>query len=596
MLLFTAVASAGILRHALIVGANDGGGTLDPLRYAEMDAQRVSDVLLELGGFDPADITVLYAPTPAELKDALHQHADAAARAPDDMFIFYYSGHADVRGLRLDADLYTFEALKADIRAMPAEVKLGILDACRSGTITRLKGAQLAPPFLLEEQLAAEGEAWMTAASADEEAQESDQLRGSFFTHYLLSGLRGAADTGDGTVSLDEAYAYAFDRVVDHTGGTEAGVQHPNFDYRLKGQGDLRLTAVAQGRSTLTFPAELGGHITVLRMPDRTPVAEVAKTGGTPSVLALAPGNYLLRLRESDGRTFREALVGLADGARLTVSRWGAANMEVGAMKGETVARDAWELARETTEHPRTWLANAWNGDDLRHSPMIAGSVSVLLPGAGQMYNGQWGKGFAYLGATTALLGTSLVVSGDQGQYFHGAMTGPDFLRLTSAMLYLGSVADASYNARRQQEWRPYTGATIATASAWSLARLGSPAIAGVTIEWIPVKPFGLALERVGWTSTAPGQGDWGFGGRGSWFFVQGAHLRPALFVAVGARYHRDEGRRPSDVLLPTLGAGAALRWYVTPRYFVEWEDRVETNGGTPQNLFGGGLGVHFGG
>ncbi len=596
MLILAGLASAAVLRHAIIIGANDGGGALEPLRYAELDAERVSEVLMDLGGFDAPYITVLYAPTPDALRAAIRSHTNMASGFDDDMFIFYYSGHADARGLRLEDQIYTFESLKADIRAMPSEMKLGILDACRSGTITRLKGAQVTAPFLVEDQLAAEGEAWMTATSADEEAQESDQLRGSFFTHYLLSGLRGAADSGDGDVSLDEAYRYAFDRVVDRTGGTSAGPQHPNFDYRLKGQGDLRLTAVSEGRSQVTFPAELAGQISVLRMPDRTPVAEVAKSAGVVSTLALPPGNYLLRLRGPDQRTIREALIGLNDGARLTATRWGAANAEVGQLKGgETIARDALELAREATEHPRSWLKEAWNTDDLRHSPLIAGGASALIPGAGQFYNGQWGKGAAYMAASIAFLGTSLVATRDDSRYFHGSITGPDAFRMTAAMLYGASIADASYNAQKNETVRPYVGTTLATSAAWDFDAGPSPTVAGVTVEWVPMKQFALSLERVGWTSSAPGVGAWSAGGRGSWNFLQGDKLRPSLFVAAGLRYQREADPLP-NVFTPTVGTGAMLRWYVTPRYFAEWEGRLETDGGAPRFLMGGGLGVHFGG
>lgn len=584
---------ASVRRHAVLVGVNEGGGSLEPLQYAEMDAERMSAVLVELAGMDPADVTVLYAPTAVELKDALHAHADVAEGSSQDMFVFYYSGHADARGLRLGAEVYPFDTLKADIRAMPAEVKLGVLDACRSGTITRLKGASLTTPFLVEEQLSAEGEAWMTATSADESAQESDRLRGSFFTHYLISGLRGAADTGDGEVSLDEAYRYASDRVVDSTGGTTGGVQHPNFDYRLKGQGELTLTRVAQGHSTVTFPPELSGQVTVLKMPDRTPVAEVAKVAGRPSVLALAPGSYLLRLRPTTGLETREALVGLADGGRVTVTRWGDVNLERGGTKGPGFGQDALELARRTAEASKPWLADAVNAHDLRHSALAAGSLSVLLPGAGQFYNKQWLKGGLYLATAATFFSGSLVAVDPDNQFFHGSITGPDFLRLSAAMVYGASIADASYNAERREERRPYTGWTLSSSAAWIPEQPTSPWVAGMNAEWVPNKHFSIAIDRAGWTSAAPGTGAWGIGGKGSVFFLQGDRLRPSFFVASGMRYRYDQLN--AGFLSGSVGWGLGMRWYVTPRYFVEHELRWETEGGEGQVALGGGLGVHFG-
>ena len=249
-------------------------------------------MLVELGGFRPDEVTLLQSPTTEQLRAALAVHEQVAQDNDGDLFLFYYSGHADAQGIRLGDGEVGFEELRDDLRDMPAEVRLGILDSCRSGEITRLKGLALTAPFLDQDDLSAEGEAWLTASSADESAQESDRLHGSFFTHYLISGLRGAADKGDGVVSLDEAYAYAYDRTVARTGGTLGGTQHPAYDFRIQGKGDLPLTDVRRASARLRLPAELAGVVTVLKEPEDLPVAEVSKTEGKPVVLALEPGNY----------------------------------------------------------------------------------------------------------------------------------------------------------------------------------------------------------------------------------------------------------------------------------------------------------------
>ena len=66
------------VRHALVVGADDGGGQLPKLHYAERDAEKMAGVLVELGSFDEEMVTVLYAPTTAELREALAAHAAIA--------------------------------------------------------------------------------------------------------------------------------------------------------------------------------------------------------------------------------------------------------------------------------------------------------------------------------------------------------------------------------------------------------------------------------------------------------------------------------------------------------------------------------------
>ncbi len=603
------LASAAVLRHALVVGANVGGSGLEPLRYAETDAQRFADLLVELGGFDPVYVTVLYAPSEAELKAALHAHGETARSFDDDLFLFYYSGHADARGLRVGAEMYGFEALRGDIRAMDSEVKLGVLDACRSGTITRLKGAQLSQPFLVDDRLAAEGEAWITAASADETAQESDVLRGSFFTHYLISGLRGAADDDDGAVTLDEAYDYAYARVVDHTGGTDAGVQHPNYDYRITGEGALALTRIDKGRANITLPPEVSGQVTVIRLPDRTPVAEVAKTAGTPVTLALAPGTYKVRVVE--GKELREAEVMLADGARVPVGQLAAVRPEASKGKG-AVYFDSKELERLATVHQGAW-EKAVNPGDLRHSPLVAGGISALVPGGGQVFNKEWTKGALMLGGTFLLFGGSVGIPDDA--FFSGSITGADPLALGAAMLYGASVADAAWNARRYEEHRPRGGGTVSTYAGWDPGvGATSPYIAGLSGEWLVHPNVGIGLDRVGWTRSDETEARWNFGSRVS-FAIDGEKVRPSLVLSAGGRVidegapggelqgvdgpagaSTDDGSRAAENrLVGVVGAGLELRWYVTPRYFVEAGFRTEMEDADARFVAGGGIGLHLG-
>ena len=83
-----------------------------------------------------------------------------------------------------------------------------------------------------------QGYAFLTSSSENEAAQESERLRGSFFTHALLTGLRGAADvSGDGKVTLNEAYQFAFNETLVQTTPTQAGAQHPAYDIKMAGTG-----------------------------------------------------------------------------------------------------------------------------------------------------------------------------------------------------------------------------------------------------------------------------------------------------------------------------------------------------------------------
>ena len=73
--------------------------------------------------------------------------------------------------------------------------------------LTRVKGGHGAPLRDSDRRAPFEqGLALLTSSAANEDAQESDALKGSFFTHHFVSALLGAADAdGDGKVTLEEA-------------------------------------------------------------------------------------------------------------------------------------------------------------------------------------------------------------------------------------------------------------------------------------------------------------------------------------------------------------------------------------------------------
>lgn len=151
------------------------------------------------------------------------------------------------------------------IYGSPATARVLVIDACRSGSATQLKGGRRAPGFTIDvdDKLRSSGVAILTSSAGGEDSQESDELRASFFTHYLASGLRGAADVdADQRVALGEAFSYAAERTLLATSRTVAGPQHPTFRFDLTGREDLVLTrpvASSQRIGTLVF-AEPGRY------------------------------------------------------------------------------------------------------------------------------------------------------------------------------------------------------------------------------------------------------------------------------------------------------------------------------------------------
>jgi uncharacterized caspase-like protein len=220
-----------------VAGANYGGPDRPALQYAISDAERLARVLVDLGGVSPEDAILLKQPGLRELDEALGRlqarvvEARRAGRGDEGgrtELLVYYSGHADDKGLLLGEDRYSYRSLRDRLDDVPADVRIAVLDACASGAITRLKGGKLRPPFLVDESSDMRGHAFLTSSAETEAAQESDRIGASYFTHYLISGLRGAADVnGEGKVTLNEAYQFAFNETLGRTVDTKGGAQHP---------------------------------------------------------------------------------------------------------------------------------------------------------------------------------------------------------------------------------------------------------------------------------------------------------------------------------------------------------------------------------
>jgi WD40 repeat protein len=334
-------------RFALLVGANTGWEQDRPLRYAEQDAHKLGAVLTELGGF-PADALIfLGAPSTERLLAELNALQQRLREELDEetLFVFYYSGHADARYLHLSGTPLSLEELYRRLRQMHAGVTVGILDACQSGSILKVKGGRPASAFHVAVQNEGEvhGTVILTSSGADELSQEARALSGSFFTQHLVSGLRGAADeNGDLQISLQEAYRHAATRTLLDTATTLAGAQRPGFRYELKGRGDLYLTRLEGPMGFLLFPPD-GPRCFVTDPGERQLIAEVAPRKEAGARLGVLPGAY--RLKCVTTGKYRVASLTLKAGEPLEVSRlaFQEAPLSSGVLKGAGRSQDLLE-------------------------------------------------------------------------------------------------------------------------------------------------------------------------------------------------------------------------------------------------------------
>ena len=172
-LLSTQVADAfAERRYAVVVGNNRGrGGDERPLRYAERDAQTFASVLRRLGGVPAENTVLMLGETSSAIRRAILE-VNARIRAENELdlqstLIVYYSGHADADGLHPGRDALSYDELRAMLRGSPARVRLLVLDGCRSGELTHVKGGAPADAFQvkIESNPSVEGMVMITSRS-----------------------------------------------------------------------------------------------------------------------------------------------------------------------------------------------------------------------------------------------------------------------------------------------------------------------------------------------------------------------------------------------------------------------------------------------
>ena len=211
----------------------------------------------ELGDFQADGVRLLADPTTEELRAALDL---AAARFPpgdEGLFLFFYSGHSDDKHLHLRGQPLQLDELYRRVRDLPATVKVGVLDACQSGSILTAKGGRPTSVFRVsvQDELSVHGVAFLTSSGADELSQEARAIQGSFFSHHLVSGLRGAAQNV--TVS-GETWPLGGDVIVKADGRTVASVDRLRAIVSAKKPGDNVKLDIYRDSKQTTLNVKLG--------------------------------------------------------------------------------------------------------------------------------------------------------------------------------------------------------------------------------------------------------------------------------------------------------------------------------------------------
>lgn len=235
-------ASKKVKVWALVVGVGRYSH-MPTLRFTDDDAYQVYSFLrsVEGGGIPENQIRILI-DEDATRDNILRTMKSLFGKADaNDVVMMYFSGHG-LEGcfLPVDFDGYNNKLRHEDIlkifKESKAKHKICIADACHSGTLNGTLAAKGPVTVSLNKyynafEKASGGTALLMSSKGEELSLEDQGLRQGVFSHYLLKGLRGLADSnGDTIITIRELYKYVYVKVREYTGNAQTPILTGTFD------------------------------------------------------------------------------------------------------------------------------------------------------------------------------------------------------------------------------------------------------------------------------------------------------------------------------------------------------------------------------
>jgi Skp family chaperone for outer membrane proteins len=235
---------------AVVIGVNSYPN-VRPLKYAVNDAMAFCNHLVEYNQVPKENVVLLLDEEAnlTRLRSALGVYLKNKA-SKDDMVIIYFAGHGaterdstspdgdglekyllpyDVDPKELYATALPMEEISRLFSRIRSDRLVFIVDTCYSGasggrTISVADIRAGISDGFLDRITGGKGKIILTASGANEVSAESDELQHGIFTHFLIKGLQGQADSdGDGLITVDEVYTYVSKQVPQATNQE----QHP---------------------------------------------------------------------------------------------------------------------------------------------------------------------------------------------------------------------------------------------------------------------------------------------------------------------------------------------------------------------------------
>jgi len=229
-----AAVQGGARVFAIMVGVSDYGGAANDLPYTDEDAEKLAETLQREGVLNASSVVLTNAEaTVAGVRQAFAAVAQEAG--PDDLFLFFFSGHGTqsdsvvsaqepdgrTESIVLRDGQITDQEMARLFSSLDTRLSLLVLDSCFSGGFARnvVDRPGVMGLFSSEEDL--------TSAVADKfEA-------GGYLSHFLRAGLAGEGDgDGDGAVTAGELATYLRAQFVAEVQGVESETLEGQRNYQ----------------------------------------------------------------------------------------------------------------------------------------------------------------------------------------------------------------------------------------------------------------------------------------------------------------------------------------------------------------------------
>jgi len=232
--------------YAVMVGISDYPGGGNDLPLTAEDARKLQQALQRQGRLAPESVTLLDGQaTRANVRAAIQRVA--AAAGPDDLFLFFYSGHGNqVRGsvsatepdgkdetIEMVDGAITDDEMNTLFQNVRTQTSLLILDSCFSGGFAR-------------DVVSRPGVMGLFSSEEDLTSSVAEKFEaGGFLSHFIQTGLSGGADENhDRVITAGELGAYVrreFAREESISASTQDGQQ--NYQFPVVERGAVQVDA-----------------------------------------------------------------------------------------------------------------------------------------------------------------------------------------------------------------------------------------------------------------------------------------------------------------------------------------------------------------